>query len=113
MRSSQRPLGGSSLDGSVFSENGVATANLDNNGMGAQNGGGSRGTGTFYNLYGNTHPTSWLRANFGTNFGNGALSAYVKKFLVGGGTDDTTLLRRDQATADVARWKQWATPTLE
>jgi hypothetical protein len=272
-------IGGSSLDNSVFSDNGVATANLNNNAMGAQNGGGSRGTGIFYDLYGNTHPASsmiawawgvsriidalektpeanidaariavtgcsrngkgaltagafdervvltipqesgaggsaswrvsqaganggenvqtlqsaageqpWFRANFGQNFSNanvtrlpfdhhsvmgmvaprallvidnridwlgidstftagsianeiwqalgvgdhmgywqttghthcafpdsqrGALEAYVKKFLVGGGTDDTNLLRGDQANADLARWKTWETPTLQ
>lgn len=272
-------VGGSSLDGSVFSQNGVATANLDNNGMGAQAGGGSRGTGTFYNLYGNNHPASsmvawawgvsriidalektpganidpqrvavtgcsrngkgaltagafderialtipqesgaggsaswrvaqvgsnggenvqtlssaaneqpWFRANFGQNFGNanvtrlpfdhhsvmgmvapralliidnridwlgiestftagsianeiwkafgladhmgywqttghthcafpasqrGALDAYVKKFLVGGGTGDTNLVRADGAAADLGRWMQWTPPTLQ
>jgi hypothetical protein len=272
-------IGGSSLDNSVFSQNGVATANLNNNAMGAQNGGNSRGTGTFYDLYGSAHPASsmiawawgvsriidaleqtpeanidpariavtgcsrngkgaltagafdervaltipqesgaggsaswrvsqaganggenvqtlqsaageqpWFRANFGQNFSNanvtrlpfdhhsvmgmvaprallvidnridwlgidstftagsiaseiwkafgiadhmgywqttghthcafpasqrGALEAYVKKFLVGGGTDDTNLLRGDQANADLARWKTWQTPTLQ
>jgi hypothetical protein len=272
-------VGGSSLDNSVFTQNGVATANFDNNGMGAQAGGGSRGTGTFYNLYGNDHPASsmiawawgvsriidalektpqanidtrriavtgcsrngkgaltvgafderialtipqesgaggsaswrvsqaasnggenvqtlsnaaneqpWFRANFGQNFGNqnvtrlpydhdsvmglvaprallvidnqidwlgidstftagsianeiwkglgiadhmgywqttghthcafpasqrDALEAYVRKFLVGGGTDNTALLRGDAANADLARWKPWTTPTLQ
>jgi hypothetical protein len=272
-------IGGSSLDNSVFSQNGVATANLNNNAMGAQSGGNSRGTGIFYDLYGNTNPASsmiawawgvsriidalektpeanidpariavtgcsrngkgaltagafdervaltipqesgaggsaswrvsqagsnggenvqtlqsaageqpWFRANFGQNFSNGnvtrlpfdhhsvmgmvaprallvidnridwlgidstftagsiaseiwralgvgdrmgywqttghthcafpasqrgALEAYVKKFLVGGGTDDTNLLRGDQANADLARWKMWETPSLQ
>jgi hypothetical protein len=272
-------VGGSSLDNSVFTQNGVALANLNNNGMGAQAGGGSRGTGTFFELYGNDHPASsmiawawgvsriidaleqtpeanidpsriavtgcsrngkgaltvgafderialtipqesgaggtaswrvsqdqsnngenvqtlsnaaneqpWFRANFGQNFGNGnvtrlpfdqhtvmgmvaprallvidnridwlgidstytagtianeiwqafglgdkmgywqttyhdhcqfpasqrdALEAYVQKFLVGGGTADTNLLRGDDANADVARWQQWTAPTLE
>jgi hypothetical protein len=272
-------VGGSSLDNSVFTQNGVATANLDNNAMGAQAGGGSRGTGTFYELYGNDHPASsmvawawgvsrvidalektpeanvdpsriavtgcsrngkgaltvgaldervaltipqesgaggsaswrvsqagsnggenvqtlsnaaneqpWFRANFGQNFGNqnvtrlpfdhdavmglvaprallvidnqidwlgidstftagsianeiwkglgiadsmgywqttghthcafpasqrAALEAYVQKFLVGGGTADTALLRGDAASADLARWKPWTTPSLQ
>jgi hypothetical protein len=272
-------IGGSTLDNSVFSENAVATANLDNNAMGAQAGGQSRGTGTFYDLYGNTHPASsmiawawgvsriidaleatpeanidptriavtgcsrngkgaltvgafderialtipqesgaggsaswrvsqagsdggenvqtlasaageqpWFRESFGQNFGNagvtrlpfdhhtvmgmvaprpllvidnridwlgidssftggsiaheiwrafgladamgywqttahthcafpaeqrGALSAYVKKFLVGGGTDDTNVVRGDAAVADLARWMQWTAPALE
>ncbi|MEO8179180.1 MAG: dockerin-like protein [Deltaproteobacteria bacterium] len=272
-------VGGSSLDNSVFSQNGVATANLDNNGMGAQAGGGSRGTGTFFDLYGNTHTASsmvawawgvsrvidalentpaanidpqrvavtgcsrngkgaltagafderivltipqesgaggsaswrvaqlqssqgenvqtlssaageqpWFRANFGQNFGGNnvtrlpfdhhtvmgmvaprallvidneidwlgidstftggsianqiwqafgladhmgywqttghthcaypasqraILDAYVKKFLVGGGTDDTSVLRGDAAQADLDQWLQWTPPALE
>ncbi len=272
-------VGGSNLDNSVFSQNGVASINFNNNGMGAQAGGGSRGTGTFYDLYGNDHPASsmiawawgisriidaleqtpeanidprrvavtgcsrngkgaltagafderialtipqesgaggsaswrvaqdqsnggenvqtlsnaaneqpWFRANFGQSFGNanvarlpfdhhmvmgmvaprallvidnqidwlgidstftagsiandiwkalgiadamgywqttghthcafpasqrGALEAYVRKFLVGGGTDDTNLVRGDAANADLARWRQWTPPTLE
>jgi (4-O-methyl)-D-glucuronate---lignin esterase len=272
-------IGGSSLDNSVFSQNGVASTNLNNNAMGAQAGGGSRGTGIFYDLYGNNNPASsmiawawgvsriidalektpeanidpariavtgcsrngkgaltagafdervaltipqesgaggsaswrvsqagsnggenvqtlqsaageqpWFRANFGQNFSNGnvtrlpfdhhsvmgmvaprallvidnridwlgidstftagsiaseiwqalgigdrmgywqttghthcafpgeqraALEAYVQKFLVGGGTGDTNLLRGDQANADLARWQTWQTPTLQ
>jgi hypothetical protein len=272
-------VGGSSLDNSVFSQNGVATANLDNNGMGAQAGGGSRGTGTFFDLYGNTHAASsmvawawgisrvidalestpaanidprrvavtgcsrngkgaltagafderivltipqesgaggsaswrvaqvqssqgenvqtlssaageqpWFRANFGQNFGGNnvtrlpfdhhtvmgmvaprallvidnqidwlgidstftagsianqiwqafgladhmgywqttghthcafpaaqraILDAYVKKFLVGGGTDNTSVLRGDAAEADLDQWLQWTPPVLE
>jgi hypothetical protein len=273
-------VGGSNLDNSVFTQNGVAIATLNNNAMGAQAGGASRGTGTFYDLYGNNHPASsmiawawgvsriidalektpdanidptriavtgcsrngkgaltvgafderialtipqesgaggsaswrvsqdqssagenvqtlsnaaneqpWFRSDFGQNFGNanvgrlpfdqhtvmgmvaprallvidnqidwlgidstftagsiahsiwqafgaadsmgywqttghthcafpasqrGALEAYVKKFLVGGGTDDTNLLRGDgNVTADLGRWQQWAPPTLE
>ena len=43
----------------------------------------------------------------------GALEAYVRKFLVGGGTDDTNLVRGDAANADLARWRQWTPPTLE
>jgi hypothetical protein len=273
-------VGGSNLDNSVFTQNGVATASFDNNAMGAQAGGNSRGTGTFYNLYGNNHPASsmiawawgisriidalektpqanidprriavtgcsrngkgaltagafderivltipqesgaggsaswrvsqdqssqgenvqtlqsaageqpWFRANFGQNFSNqnvsrlpfdhhtvmgmvaprallvidnqidwlgidstftagsiaheiweafglgdrmgywqttghthcafpasqrAALEAYVQKFLVGGGTADTNLLRGDgSANADLGRWMQWQAPTLQ
>src|SRR6185436_11181521 len=47
-------VGGSSL-ADVFSSRGVATLTFDNGAMGAQNGGNSRGQGTFYDLYGNTH----------------------------------------------------------
>jgi hypothetical protein len=272
-------VGGSSLDNTVFTQNGVATANFDNNGMGAQAGGNSRGTGLFYTLYGNNHPASsmtawawgvsriidalektpqanidptriavtgcsrngkgalmvgafderialtipqesgaggsaswrvsqadsnggenvqtlsnaaneqpWFRANFGQNFGNAnvtrlpfdhhsvmglvaprallvidnqidwlgiestftagsianriwqafglgdnmgywqttghthcafpasqrnALQAYVRKFLVGGGTDDTNLVRADGTGADLNRWVQWTAPNLQ
>ncbi|MEY2936553.1 MAG: hypothetical protein RL033_7302 [Pseudomonadota bacterium] len=272
-------VGGSNLDNTVFSQNGVAVANFDNNGMGAQAGGTSRGTGLFYTIYGNNHPASsmtawawgvsrvidalektpganidtsriavtgcsrngkgallvgalderialtipqesgaggsasfrvsqsdsaggenvqtlsnaaneqpWFRANFGQNFGNGnvtrlpydhhtvmglvaprallvidnqidwlgiessftggsianriwqafgegdkmgywqttghthcafpasqrnALQAYVTKYLVGGGTADTNLLRGDGTTADLNRWVQWTAPTLQ
>lgn len=42
-----------------------------------------------------------------------ALEAYVQKFLVGGGTADTNLLRGDQANADLARWQTWETPALQ
>ncbi|XXX78410.1 hypothetical protein WMF30_06525 [Sorangium sp. So ce134] len=271
-------VGGSSLDNSVFSQNGVATASFDNNGMGAQAGGGSRGTGKFYDLYGGQHPASsmiawawgisriidalektpaanidptriavtgcsrngkgaltagafderialtipqesgaggsaswrvsqaasdsgenvqtlshaageqpWFRADFGSNFGSrvsnlpfdhhmvmglvaprallvidnridwlgidstftagsiahaiweglgvpdrmgywqlgdhmhcqfpaaqrAVLEAYVKKFLVGGGTDDTNVLMSDGAKADLDRWMEWSPPTLQ
>ncbi|HTV24950.1 MAG TPA: hypothetical protein VMG12_39930, partial [Polyangiaceae bacterium] len=272
-------VGGSSLDNTVFTQNGVATANFDNNGMGAQAGGNSRGTGTFYTLYGNNNPASsmiawawgvsriidalektpeanidasriaitgcsrngkgaltvgafderialtipqesgaggsaswrvsqaasnggenvqtlsnaaneqpWFRANFGQTFGNAnvtrlpfdhhsvmgmvaprpllvidnqidwlgidstftagaianeiwkafgladsmgywqttghthcafpasqraVLEAYVQKFLVGGGTGNTAVVRGDAANADLGRWKTWATPTLQ
>ncbi|WP_437591207.1 glucuronyl esterase domain-containing protein [Sorangium sp. So ce1000] len=271
-------VGGSNLDNTVFSQNGVATATFDNNAMGAQSGGGSRGTGTFYNLYGSNHSASsmiawawgisriidalektpganidpkriavtgcsrngkgaltagafderivltipqesgaggsaswrvsqagssagenvqtlssaageqpWFRANFGSNFGNrvtslpfdhhmvmgmvapramlvidnkidwlgidstftagsiaheiwkglgvpdkmgywqlgghnhcafpsaqrAMLEAYVKKFLVGGGTDDTNVLKSDGAKADLAKWMKWTAPTLQ
>ncbi|WP_437979280.1 PE PGRS family protein [Sorangium sp. So ce295] len=271
-------IGGNNLDTSVFTQNGVAMATFDNNAMGAQSGAGSRGTGTFYNLYGSNHSASsmiawawgvsriidalektpganidpkriavtgcsrngkgaltvgafderivltipqesgaggsaswrvsqaganagenvqtlsnaaneqpWFRANFGSTFGNrvtslpfdhhmvmglvaprallvidnridwlginstftagaiaqqiwkglgvqdkmgywqttghshcafpssqrAALEAYVRKFLVGGGTADTNLLKGDGATADLARWMKWTAPTLQ
>ncbi|WP_437893412.1 glucuronyl esterase domain-containing protein [Sorangium sp. So ce124] len=271
-------FGSVTLDASVFSQNGVATAIFNNNDMGAQGGGGTRGTGIFYDLYGKDHPASsmiawawgisriidalektpaanidpkriavtgcsrdgkgaltagafderivltipqesgaggsaswrvsqagkdggenvqtlssaageqpWFRESFGSNFGNkvttlpfdhhmvmglvaprallvvdnkidwlgidstftaGAiahaiweglgvpdrmaysqlgghehcqfpaqqraiLEAYVKKFLVGGGTDDTNLLESDGAKADLGRWMTWTPPNLQ
>ncbi|WP_437730204.1 glucuronyl esterase domain-containing protein [Sorangium sp. So ce1335] len=271
-------FGAMTLDASVFSQNGVATAVYNNNNMGAQSGGGSRGTGIFYDLYGKDHPASsmiawawgisriidalektpganidprrvavtgcsrdgkgaltagafderialtipqesgaggsaswrvsqaassagenvqtlshaageqpWFRASFGSSFGSrvsnlpfdhhmvmglvaprallvldnridwlgidstftagsiahaiweglgapdtmgysqlgghqhcqfpaaqrGILEAYVKKFLVGGGTDDTSVLEGDGARADLARWMTWTPPALE
>ncbi|WP_437818192.1 glucuronyl esterase domain-containing protein [Sorangium sp. So ce1078] len=271
-------FGAITLDSSVFSANGVATAIYNNNEIGAQSGGGSRGTGKFYDLYGKDHPASsmiawawgisriidalektpeanidprriavtgcsrdgkgaltagafderivltipqesgaggsaswrvsqaassagenvqtlahaageqpWFRANFGSNFGSkvntlpfdhhmvmgmvaprallvidnridwlgidstftagsiahaiweglgvpdkmgywqlgghdhcqfpaaqkAALEAYVKKFLVGGGTDDTNVLMSDEAKADLDRWMEWTPPALD
>ncbi|XXT26331.1 hypothetical protein WMF45_29095 [Sorangium sp. So ce448] len=41
------------------------------------------------------------------------LEAYVKKFLVGGGTDDTNLLESDGAKADLGRWMTWTPPNLQ
>jgi hypothetical protein len=41
------------------------------------------------------------------------LDAYVKKFLVGTGTDDTTMLRAASANADLDRWMEWTPPTLQ
>ncbi|MGD8863464.1 MAG: hypothetical protein PVI30_25845 [Myxococcales bacterium] len=55
-------LGVISLDASVFRDNGVATATYNTNVMGAQNGGGSRGDGIFYDLYGSDHPASSMIA---------------------------------------------------
>ena len=43
----------------------------------------------------------------------GVLEAYVKKFLVDNGTDNTAVLRGDAAQADLGRWKTWTTPTLQ
>jgi hypothetical protein len=50
------------LDDSVFAQNGVATLVYDNDAMGAQSGGGSRGDGLFYELYGSDHPASSMVA---------------------------------------------------
>jgi hypothetical protein len=47
-------LGDSSL-APVFSARGVASINYDNGAMGAQGGGGTRGQGTFFQLYGSSH----------------------------------------------------------
>jgi hypothetical protein len=41
------------------------------------------------------------------------LAAYVKKFLVGGGTDDTKLLKSDGAKADLAKWMKWTPAQLQ
>ncbi|WP_437972432.1 hypothetical protein WMF04_14920 [Sorangium sp. So ce260] len=272
-------FGSITLDSSVFSSNGVATAIYNNNEIGAQSGGGSRGTGKFYDLYGRNHAASsmiawawgisriidalektpaanidpkriavtgcsrdgkgaltagafderivltipqesgaggsaswrvsqaassagqnvqtlsnaageqpWFRANFGSNFGNSRvnnlpfdhhmvmgmvaprallvldnridwlgidstftagsiahaiweglgvpdkmaywqlgghehcqfpaaqralLDAYVKKFLVGGGSGETNVVRSDGARADLTRWMKWTAPRLE
>lgn len=38
------------------------------------------------------------------------LDAYVKKFLVGGDTADTNVLRGDGAKADLNRWMKWTPP---
>lgn len=50
------------LDKSVFSSNGVATIVYDNDELGAESGGSSRGTGVFYDLYGRDHPASSMVA---------------------------------------------------
>ncbi len=52
----------STLDETVFSQNGVATLIYDNDSMAAEAGGGSRGTGAFYDLYGHDHPAGDLAA---------------------------------------------------
>jgi len=41
------------------------------------------------------------------------LDAYVKKFLVGTGTDDTNMLRADNAKADLGYWMEWTAPKLQ
>jgi hypothetical protein len=41
------------------------------------------------------------------------VTAYVQKFLIGGGTADTNILRTDGGfTLDTAQWIDWTTPTL-
>ncbi len=55
-------MGGSSLDNTVFAELGVARITFRNSAMGAQAGGASRGTGTFFELYGRYHPASSMMA---------------------------------------------------
>src|SRR6185295_11017569 len=50
------------LDTSVFSQNGVASIVYDNDSFGAESGGGSRGTGLFYDLYGHDHAASSITA---------------------------------------------------
>ena len=41
------------------------------------------------------------------------LDAYVKKFLVGTGSDDTNMLRAQDANADLDYWMEWTPPTLQ
>ncbi|XYH95014.1 DUF3565 domain-containing protein [Sorangium sp. So ce1128] len=55
-------FGSITLDSSVFSANGVATAIYNNDEIGAQGGGGTRGTGKFYDLYGRNHAASSMIA---------------------------------------------------
>lgn len=55
-------LGSFSLDASVFSQNGVATAAYLTNQFGDQSGAGSRGKGLFYDLYGQSHPAGSMVA---------------------------------------------------
>jgi hypothetical protein len=41
------------------------------------------------------------------------LEAYVKKLLVGDGTDDTNMLRAENATADLDYWMEWTPLDLQ
>lgn len=41
------------------------------------------------------------------------LEVYVEKFLLGGGTNDTNVLKSDGAKADLDRWTTWTPPNLE
>ena len=54
--------GFNSLDRGVFDQKGVATITFNNDALGAQRGGASRGTGVFYDLYGRDHPASSMVA---------------------------------------------------
>jgi len=55
-------VGGSSLNNSVLSSQGVAIINLPNDQIAQQNGGGSRGVGRFYDMYGSGHSAGALMA---------------------------------------------------
>lgn len=55
-------VGRSNLDNNYLSQQGVAVITFDNNGMGAQSGMSSRGTGKFFDLYGSDHSASSLAA---------------------------------------------------
>jgi hypothetical protein len=42
------------------------------------------------------------------------LTAYIQKFLVGGGTGNTTIMKNDQnLTYDKAKWVDWSVPSLQ
>jgi hypothetical protein len=42
------------------------------------------------------------------------VNAYVQKFLVGGGTANTNIMRNDPGVVfDRARWVNWTAPTLQ
>lgn len=55
-------IGMSNLDNAYLASQGVAVINVNNNELGAQDGGGSRGTGLFYDLYGSDHSASSMTA---------------------------------------------------
>lgn len=55
-------VGGSSLNNSALSSQGVAIINLPNDQIAQQNGGGSRGVGRFYDMYGSGHSAGALMA---------------------------------------------------
>lgn len=55
-------VGFSNLDNDYLIEQGVALIQFDNNAIGAQAGGDSRGSGLFFDLYGADHPASSLTA---------------------------------------------------
>ena len=55
-------VGASSLNNSALSSLGVAVINLPNDSIAQQNGGQSRGVGSFYTLYGNGHSAGALMA---------------------------------------------------
>jgi hypothetical protein len=42
------------------------------------------------------------------------LEAFVKKFMLGTGTDSTAVVKAESAAkVDLAKWKTWTTPTLQ
>lgn len=55
-------VGGSNLNNNYLSSQGIAVINFNNNELGAQSGGGSRGTGKFFDLYGSNHSASSITA---------------------------------------------------
>jgi hypothetical protein len=55
-------VGGSSLNNSALSSQGVAIINLPNGTLAQQNGGSSRGVGTFYTMFGNGHSAGAIMA---------------------------------------------------
>ncbi|WP_051235210.1 malectin [Marinimicrobium agarilyticum] len=55
-------IGASNLDNGYLARQGIAVINVNNNELGAQSGGGSRGTGLFYDLYGREHSASSMTA---------------------------------------------------
>ncbi|WP_347329836.1 malectin [Marinimicrobium locisalis] len=55
-------IGGSTLDNEYLASQGIALINVNNNALGAQDGGDSRGTGLFYDLYGSDHSASSMTA---------------------------------------------------
>src|SRR5690606_17050184 len=52
----------SSLNNDYLIDHGIAIITIDNNALGAQAGGDSRGTGLFYDLYGSEHSASSMTA---------------------------------------------------
>ncbi len=55
-------IGASSLNNDYLASQGIAIINFNNNEIGAQSGGESRGTGLFFDLYGSDHPASSMIA---------------------------------------------------
>ena len=55
-------VGASSLNNSALSSQGVAIINLPNDSLAQQNGGGSRGVGSFYTMFGSGHSAGALMA---------------------------------------------------
>jgi hypothetical protein len=55
-------VGGSNLDNAYLASKGIAVINFNNNQVGAQAGGNSRGTGLFFDLYGSDHSASSMTA---------------------------------------------------